>query len=125
LELKTGGSHLVGETRGDFTRQTAVMVGREVERALSWAVDQLEDVSLWAMEQSAKAGTAPEDLSEAGRLMASMRKTARPLPRVAGRLAAASTYFALRLGVETFQTARKVLHEAAEFVATDVPPRGK
>lgn len=103
----------------DPTRRAAVAVGQAVEQTLSLAVDKLEDLSLWIMEQAAKTTPQSEGLSQVSRVLDNLRRLTVPMPRLAGRLASRSTYFGLRAGAEMYRAARKALEESSEFMAED------
>jgi hypothetical protein len=92
----------------DFTRQAATVIGDSVEKTSAYVIEQVEDLSLWMMEQAAEGNPNSEGLTQLGDIMHSARQVMSHVPRLAGSLAAGSTYFGLRLGGLTLRVVQKL-----------------
>ncbi len=104
-------------------RERAVAAGRAAERVVALALDRLEGLSLWALEQAADAQPESDRLRTAEQRLSRARSFAAPLPRVAGRLVAGSTYFGGRLAPEVVRSAKEILGETSEFLNSDRDPQ--
>jgi hypothetical protein len=105
----------------DFTRQSAVAAGARAERAAAVALDRLEDVCLWVQQQGLSASPGSQSLADAGRALFRLRRQVSPVPHQLGRLAAGSTYFGLRLGLEAYRVVLTLLDETMEFARAEGP----
>jgi hypothetical protein len=103
-------------------RERAGAAGRTAERLVSLVLDRLEGLSLWALEQAAEAQPESDRLRTAEQRLSRVRSFASPLPRVAGRLVAGSTYFGSRWGPEAARSAKEILGDTSEFLNPDREP---
>ena len=109
----------MSDDRQDASRKAALAAGARAERAMAAALDRMEDLGLWIQQQSVASASTSESLRDIGPALLRLRRRARPLPRQVGRVAAGSTYFALRMGLETYRTAVGLLDESAELFGAD------
>jgi len=97
-------------------QKRAVAAGRTAERFLTLALDRLEGLSLWALEQAAEAQPESNRLRVTERRLSRARSFAAPLPRIAGRVVAGSTYFGGRWAPEVARSAKEILGDTSEFL---------
>jgi len=100
-------------------RRMATTAGNGVARALAFVLDRLEDMALRALEQAAAAEVDSDRLRVAEKRLTALRSFAAPLPRLAARLVAGSTYFAVRWTPEAVRSAREILSDTSEFLGSD------
>jgi hypothetical protein len=93
----------------DFARQAATTIGDSVEKTSAFIVDQVEGLSLWMMEQAAENYPNSENLEPISDIVHSLRKVLTHVPRLAGSLAAGSTFIGLRLGRGTWKAMTKAV----------------
>lgn len=103
-------------------RRWATAAGELTSRALTAALDGLEDVALRGLEQAA-AEVAEERLRLTEQRLRALRAFAAPAPRLGGRLVAGTVYFAARWAPEAVRSARDILGEAADFLDHEDPER--
>jgi hypothetical protein len=101
------------------TRRWAKFAGDSTTRALAMALDRLDDVALRALEQAAIADIGDKQLGAVEQRLRALRELAVPVPRVGGRLIAASVYFAARWTPEVVRCATEVVRETSEFLDSD------
>jgi hypothetical protein len=82
----------------DFAHQAATAVGDSIEKTSALVIDQVEDLSIWMMEKAADNNPNSEGLAQIGDIVHNARQVMNHIPRLAGSLAAGSTFFGLRLG---------------------------
>ena len=100
-------------------RKTAAAAGRTAERLVAFTVARLEDLSLCALEQAAGAQPESERLRMAEQRLNRLRSFAAPLPRIAGRVAAGSTYFGIRWSIVAADAAKEIRGETSAFLNSD------
>ena len=83
------------------------------------ALDRLESLALWALEQAADVDPGAERLRTAEHRLNRLRACAAPLPRTTGRLVAGSTYFGSRWAPEVTRAAREILSDTSAFLNAD------
>ena len=105
------------------SRQVAAVAGRAAERLTGLALEQLEGLSLWALEQAAASRPGDDDVRTAEERLRRLRARAVPLPRLARRVVAGSTYFGLRWGREIAHAAREIKTETSAFLNADAEPQ--
>lgn len=103
----------------DFTRQSAMAAGAQAERAAAVALDRLEDVCLWVQQQGLTTSPGSRSFADAGQALFKLRRQVSPVPQRLGRLAAGSTYFGLRLGLEAYRVVLELLEETIEFARAE------
>lgn len=108
------------ESVDESARRTAVTVGEEVEGLAAWVIDRVEDLSLLVMERVAEAAPRSEGVSDVRRVMSSLRRLASPVPRIAGRVAAGTT-FGLLMGVAMYRATRHGIDGGRDSIRTDAP----
>ena len=105
--------------RPDGSRDTALAVGRRAERAAAAALDRIEDLGLRMQQQGLASGSTGDSFRDLGPALLRLRRRAVPLPRQVGQVAAGSTYFALRMGMETYRTVVGLLDETTRLFGAD------
>jgi hypothetical protein len=101
------------------TRRRAAAAGRATDRFVAFALERLEDLSLWALEQAAEGRPGDERLRRAEERLGQLRSLAAPLPRVTGRLVAGSSYFGMRWLPEVVGAAKKIRRETSAFLKSE------
>jgi hypothetical protein len=108
-------------TRRTWGPFAAAAVGQIAEGAVTFGLDQVEGLSLWALEQAAVVQPDSALVKTVERRVRRLRPLAAPLPRVARRATAATAYFGICWGPEIVRGSRRVAGEAASFVRPDGP----
>jgi hypothetical protein len=83
------------------------------------ALDRLESLALWALEQAADIHPGAERLTTAEQRLNRLRSVAARLPRTTGRLVAGSTYFGFRWAPEVTRAAKEILSDTSAFLNAD------
>ena len=102
-----------------LVRKRASTAGRKTERLVGSALDRLESLSLWALEQAADVHPEADRLRTADQRLNRLRSLVAPLPRTAGRLVAGSTYFGCRWAPEVTRAAKEILSDTSAFLNAD------
>jgi hypothetical protein len=89
--------------------KTARVIGDSVQRSSAFLIDQLEDISLWMLEQASNATPKSQGLAIAGRVLHGVHKTLPRVPQVAGQIAETSTYVGISLGEGFIRLTHKVM----------------
>lgn len=89
--------------------KTARVIGDSVQRSSAFLIDQLEDISLWMLEQASDAKPRSEGLAIAGRLLHGLHKALPRVPQLAGQIAETSTYVGISLGEGLIRLTHKVV----------------
>jgi hypothetical protein len=115
-EPKTTGARTDEEV---LVRRRAATAGRATERLVASALDKLESLSLWALEQAAEVHPGGDRLRTADQRLNRLRSLAAPFPRTAGRVVAGSTYFGCRWAPEVTRAAKRILSDTSAFLDAD------
>lgn len=107
--------------RLDASRRAAA-AGRTAERLSAAALDRLEGMALWALEQGADPRTERAAVRSAERRVRQARSLTAPVPRQTRRAVSAATFFALRWAPEVVRTARAAAEETSAFVRSGSEP---
>jgi hypothetical protein len=106
----------------NLSRQTAEVIGETVERTISFFFDELEDLSLWMMEQAASAETGNRGLTEVGRTLHSLQRISKEVPPLVGRFVAGSTLVGFRFGGSAIKATQRILIGMSESEPNEVEP---
>jgi hypothetical protein len=89
--------------------KTASVIGDSVQRSSAYLIDQLEDISLWMLEQASSSSPKSEGLAIAGRVLHRLHQALPNVPPFAGQIADKSTYLGISLGEGVIRLTNKVL----------------
>jgi hypothetical protein len=89
--------------------KTASVIGDSVQRSSAFLISQLEDISLWMLEQASNATPKNKGLALTGRVLHGLHQALPGVPPFAGQIAEKSTYLGISLGEGIMRLTNKVL----------------
>ena len=103
----------MNEKTDPFIREVARLVGKEVAKTSEFALDRAQDVMFLLLQNAAAASVGnrrrKDALSKASAAIGTFSQSAFIIPLIAGRVASASTYLGLRVGVEVVNGVQRIL----------------
>ena len=89
--------------------KTASVIGDSVQRSSAFLIGQLEDLSLWMLEQASNTTPKNQGLAFTGRVLHGLHQALPSVPPFAGQVAEKSTYLGISLGEGAIRLTKRVL----------------
>ena len=100
---------IIKQDNDSLKAKTANVIGDSVQRSSAFLIGQLEDISLWMLEQASNSTPKNEGLAITGRVLHGLHQALPKVPPLAGQIAEKSTYLGISLGEGVIRLTNKVL----------------